>query len=114
MVTQILKVNGMHCASCASIITKKLSALPSVESVSVNYGNEKAKIAYDENRVTLASLNEEVSKLGYSLSEELHHQRLVVKLIGQGQLHRTAEPCKVTSPGALFPRLTNIPKPFRP
>jgi Cu2+-exporting ATPase/Cu+-exporting ATPase len=70
MVTQILKVNGMHCASCASIITKKLSALPSVESVSVNYGNEKAKIAYDENRVTLASLNEEVSKLGYSLSEE--------------------------------------------
>ena len=51
MTTQILKVKGMHCASCASIITKKLSSVPYINSVSVNYGNEKAKIDYDESRV---------------------------------------------------------------
>ena len=73
MVTKILKVNGMHCASCASVITKKLSALPSIESVSVNYGNEKAKIVFDENKITLDTMNEEVSKLGYSLSHENEH-----------------------------------------
>jgi Cu+-exporting ATPase len=67
MTTQILKVKGMHCASCASIITKKLSAMPHIQSVSVNYGNEKAKIDYDNTHVSIDSMNDEIGKLGYSL-----------------------------------------------
>lgn len=70
MTTQILKVKGMHCASCASIITKKLSNLPHIQSVSVNYGNEKAKIDYDDSQVSIHSMNNEISKLGYSLVPE--------------------------------------------
>ena len=67
MTTQILKVKGMHCASCASIITKKLSTMPHIQSVSVNYGNEKAKIDYDNSHVSIDSMNKEIGKLGYSL-----------------------------------------------
>lgn len=70
MTTQILKVKGMHCASCASIITKKLSAMPHIQSVSVNYGNEKAKIDYDNNHVSIDSMNDEIGKLGYSFASE--------------------------------------------
>lgn len=70
MTTQILKVKGMHCASCASIITKKLSVLPYINSVSVNYGNEKAKIDYDESKTSIHFMNEEISKLGYSFVSE--------------------------------------------
>jgi Cu2+-exporting ATPase/Cu+-exporting ATPase len=70
MTTQILKVKGMHCASCASIITKKLSAMPHVKSVSVNYGNEKAKIDYDDAHISIDSMNDEISKLGYSFVSE--------------------------------------------
>jgi Cu2+-exporting ATPase/Cu+-exporting ATPase len=70
MTTQILKVKGMHCASCASIITKKLSAMPHVKSVSVNYGNEKAKIDYDDAHTSIDSMNDEISKLGYSFVSE--------------------------------------------
>jgi Cu2+-exporting ATPase/Cu+-exporting ATPase len=70
MTTQILKVKGMHCASCASIITKKLSAMPHVKSVSVNYGNEKAKIDYDDAHMSIDSMNDEISKLGYSFVSE--------------------------------------------
>lgn len=70
MVTKILKVKGMHCASCASVITKKLSAVPHVQSVSVNYGNEKAKIEYDDSHVSVDSMNHEIGKLGYSLISE--------------------------------------------
>src|SRR5574343_476282 len=73
MTTQILKVKGMHCASCASIITKKLSAMPHVKSVSVNYGNEKAKIDYDDAHTSIDSMNDEISKLGYSFVSE-HNQ----------------------------------------
>ena len=67
MSTQILKVKGMHCASCASVITKKLSVLPHVHSVSVNYGNEKAKIDFNEKETSLHDMNEEIGKLGYTL-----------------------------------------------
>jgi Cu2+-exporting ATPase/Cu+-exporting ATPase len=70
MTTQILKVKGMHCASCASIITKKLSTLPYVQSVSVNYANEKVKIDYDNNHVSIDLMNNEIDKLGYSLIPE--------------------------------------------
>lgn len=66
MLTQILKVKGMHCASCALVITKKLSAIPNVNSVSVNYGTEKVKIDYDEAAVSLDTMNQEINTLGYS------------------------------------------------
>lgn len=68
MATHILKVKGMHCASCAAVITKKLSALPHVHSVSVNYGNEKAKVDFDAENTSIAEMNHEIGKLGYSLA----------------------------------------------
>ncbi len=70
MTTRILKVKGMHCASCASIISKKLSTLPHIQSVTVNYGNEKARVEYDESQVSIHSMNDEISKLGYSFVSE--------------------------------------------
>lgn len=57
----------MHCASCASVITKRLLALPSVRSVSVNYGTEKATIDFDAARVSIEEMNREIGKLGYAL-----------------------------------------------
>lgn len=70
MAIHTFKVKGMHCASCASIITKKISALPHIKNVSVNYGNEKAKIDFDSSLVTLDTINKEIDKLGYSFISE--------------------------------------------
>lgn len=69
MNTHIYKVNGMHCASCAAVITKKISKLPNVKSVSVNYANEKAKIEHDDTLTSLAEINNEIEKLGYTMSD---------------------------------------------
>jgi P-type Cu+ transporter len=66
MTQQILQVQGMHCASCASVITKKLSALPHIHTVSVNYGNEKANIDFDETKISLEEMNQEIGKFGYT------------------------------------------------
>ncbi len=68
MSTHTYKITGMHCASCASVITKKLSAVPHVRSVSVNYGTEKAKIDFDDTHTSLDTLNGVVGTLGYTLS----------------------------------------------
>ncbi len=68
MATHILKVGGMHCASCASVIEKRLGATPHVKAVSVNYGTERAKVEYNDGLVSVADMNRVVGKLGYSLS----------------------------------------------
>ena len=68
MTTQTFKIEGMHCASCASVITKQLSALPHIKSVAVNYGTEKAKVEYDHEHVSINAMNDAIGKLGYSLS----------------------------------------------
>jgi P-type Cu+ transporter len=74
MTTQIFKVKGMHCASCAQIITKKLSGVPNIIDVEVNYGNEKAKINFDSSKVSVNQLNQEIEKLGYSLIDQNEEQ----------------------------------------
>ena len=66
MTTQILQVKGMHCASCASVISKKLAVLPHIHSVSVNYGNEKAKVDFDDSKISIEEMNQEIGKLGYT------------------------------------------------
>lgn len=80
MTKQILQIKGMHCASCASIIAKKLSALPHIHSVSINYGNEKAKLDFDDTKISIEKMNQEIGKLGYTLitpqtqTDNQHHK----------------------------------------
>lgn len=60
-------LSGMHCASCASIITKKIEKLKGVESIVINYASEKAQISFYPQHVSIAKMNEEIGKLGYTL-----------------------------------------------
>lgn len=62
-------IKGMHCASCASIIVKKLKKLPGLNSVDVNFATEKAYINYNSKKTSLDEMNTQIKKLGYSLSE---------------------------------------------
>jgi len=67
-------VKGMHCASCSSIISKKLKKLPGIESCDVNFATEKAKISYDPAKISHEGMNHEINKLGYSLLPHQEHQ----------------------------------------
>lgn len=67
---KIYRIEGMHCASCATIIDKKLGKLEGVHSTQVNFATEKAMIDFDESKVTVAGMNEEITKLGYTLVED--------------------------------------------
>lgn len=60
------KIKGMHCASCASIIERTLKKSGDVDSVEVNYGTEKAKVAFDSSKVTPHDLSKHIEPLGYS------------------------------------------------
>lgn len=66
---QTYKVKGMHCASCASIIERKLKKLPGIASAQVSYATETATI--DAGGLPMDRLNHEIKPLGYSLEPEI-------------------------------------------
>lgn len=71
--TKTIKIKGMHCASCASIIEKTFKKVDGVSSVQVNYGTEKAKINFDETKTSLKDLSKKIEPLGYSVHMDENH-----------------------------------------
>src|SRR3989344_2072306 len=67
MQTETYKVKGMHCASCSSIIEKTFKKVKGVQSAEVNYGTEKAKVSFDESKISPHELSKKIEPLGYSL-----------------------------------------------
>lgn len=67
-----LKVNGMHCATCALNIEKTIKKLEGVENASVNFASENAEFSFDEEKISLEDIKNKVKKLGYGLDEGVH------------------------------------------
>ena len=70
MSSKTYTVKGMHCASCAAIITKKLSKVEGIAAADVNLATEKAKIEFSGDNLTDEALNEVLGKYGYGLESE--------------------------------------------
>lgn len=58
---------GMHCVSCAQIITTKLTALSGVKWCEVHFATKEATLDYDSNTITESVIQEEVKKYWYTL-----------------------------------------------
>ncbi len=61
----ILRIAGMHCASCAQNIEKKLKGEAGVVSASVSYAAERASVEYLPEKVSARKLSDVVNKMGY-------------------------------------------------
>lgn len=70
MTNKTLKIKGMHCASCATIITNKVSKLSGVTDINVNFATEKAAISFDDTAISVHQMNNEIEKLGYIFLDE--------------------------------------------
>ncbi len=67
MKKDVYTIKGMHCASCASIITKTVSKVPGVRDISVNFVSEKANLSFDPSATSIEVMNTELEKLGYMI-----------------------------------------------
>ncbi len=65
-----LPIIGMHCASCARLIERRLLKVPGVTAATVNYGSEQASVDYDETTCHQADLSSAVADLGYQVGTE--------------------------------------------
>ncbi len=73
-----LSITGMHCASCANTLTKKLSNTKGVEAATVNFATANASITH-HTTITAQELMTVVQKTGYSAAiptanEQDHNQ----------------------------------------
>ncbi|MDD5669722.1 MAG: heavy metal translocating P-type ATPase, partial [Candidatus Omnitrophica bacterium] len=66
----IVRIKGMHCASCAVNIERFLKTVDGVKSVSVNFASERATLVFDPDKSSLQKLKSEIEKLGYSIGDE--------------------------------------------
>lgn len=67
MTKLVLKVKGMHCASCAILIDKLLLKQAGVIAVNTSYGAQKVALEFDESKISLEQIDAFVNKLGYDV-----------------------------------------------
>ncbi|HLC64555.1 MAG TPA: heavy metal translocating P-type ATPase [Candidatus Nanoarchaeia archaeon] len=91
MKKDIIKISGMHCASCANRIEKSLKKVKGVKEASVNFASEKAMVEYNESATSRKALEQTVEKTGYKvISEEPNVSMLKLRVIGMDNPHCVA------------------------
>jgi len=89
-----LILEGIVCAACIWLNEKQLRSLNGILSVSINYSNHRARIRWDNDRISLSEILESISRIGYlahpfdpdrqqkQLEEERKHQIRRIGLAG--------------------------------
>jgi len=64
-----LKIDGMHCTSCALNINRELTKNSGVKDAKVNFAAEKAEIEFDESVIDINEIKKIISNSGYQVNE---------------------------------------------
>lgn len=67
MTKKKLKINGMHCSSCAMNIDFDLEDLSGVKKASTSYAKQELEVEFDESAISVLEIVEQVKKTGYSV-----------------------------------------------
>ena len=62
------KIEGMHCSSCAMNIDFDLEDLDGIKTAKTSYAKQESEVEFDEEKVNLKTLIEQIKKTGYTAS----------------------------------------------
>jgi len=60
-----LKIEGMHCSSCAMNIDFDLEDLDGVNSAKTSYAKQETEVEFDTEKLVLEKVVEQIKKTGY-------------------------------------------------
>ena len=60
-----LKIEGMHCTSCAMNIDFDLEDLEGIKSAKTSYAKEETEVEFDEDKLKTEIIVETIKKTGY-------------------------------------------------
>ena len=66
----VLKISGMHCASCALNIENILKEEKGINSANVNLANQKAYVIFDPNKIDFLKIKNLIESLGYKAEKD--------------------------------------------
>ncbi len=70
-----LTIKGMHCASCAINISKKLNKISGVSNANVNFSTESATISYNKNKIKSSQFISLINRMGYKTFHKSKHTK---------------------------------------
>ncbi len=62
-----VNIAGMHCGACATGIQMLVSGMDGVKGAFVDYEGKKGTFEFDESKVNLDKIKQEVATLGYTI-----------------------------------------------
>ncbi|MCX6796006.1 MAG: sulfite exporter TauE/SafE family protein [Candidatus Falkowbacteria bacterium] len=62
-----VKLSGLHCQSCKILIETEVRNLNGVNNIGVDYPGERAKIEFDEKKISEQEIFKTINKLGYQI-----------------------------------------------
>ena len=65
----VLKIDGMHCLSCAMSIDFGLEDLKGIKKARTNYVKQESEIEFDEEIIRLEDIVVSIKKTGYKASQ---------------------------------------------
>lgn len=68
MIKKKLKIEGMHCTSCAMVIDMDLEDLEGIKSAKTSYAKAETEIEFDPDKINLEKITESIKKSGYNSS----------------------------------------------
>ena len=66
-----LKIEGMHCSSCAFNIDFDLEDLEGIKTAKTNYAKQESEVEFDEEKVKVEDIIKTIEKTGYKASPQL-------------------------------------------
>lgn len=99
-----LQIQGMHCSSCAVLITRELKKIPEVKEANVNYANEKASVTVDDQ----SDQNYE-SKLIHAVETAGYKATISTNASLQGQSHAQHEHVQMSFKTFVYAALLTLP-----
>lgn len=69
---ELMRIDGMDCSTCATVIEHALQRLDGVLEASVSYAAERMRLEYDTERVSRKAIVLRLAALGYSVREADH------------------------------------------
>lgn len=117
-----LRIGGMHCAACASVIEEALHRVAGVAEVRVSAAAQCATVRWNPAQTRPSALIEAIERAGYSAvpdtaaaAREMRHResrdaiwRLFVAVLCSMQVMMLAAPAYVSGPGELEPGLKSL------
>lgn len=70
---ELMRIDGMDCSTCATVIEHALKRLDGVLEASVSYAVERMRLEYDTEKVSRKAIVQRLQALGYSVVEA-HHE----------------------------------------